>query len=250
MYLQQPAIAAQTNPLISTQVSPLIEAFKPKKAGKKTSHVIFILDESSSMCSVREQTIQGFNEFLDTQRNTDVPTFITLYKFNGTDVKQVYYRVDVNAVEALTTSDYDPNGMTNLNDAIGGVMLKINGDLSSKKKKNRDSIMICVMTDGAENMSGTFRDTNIIKAYIEKAEGKNWGFTFIGADIDAFAAGSVYGFKASNTMQFDKGNISETMRSVGRYTNTSKVMFAEGSSLAAVETAAAYTTEEREEAVK
>ena len=45
--------------LTSVQVvkPSLAESFKPKRAGKKTSHIIFVLDDSGSMQSCRAATI-------------------------------------------------------------------------------------------------------------------------------------------------------------------------------------------------
>ena len=89
-------------------------AFNPKRCGTKTSHVIFVLDD----------------------------------KFDGRNVNSVYNRLPVATVSPLNRDTYNPNGMTNLFDAIGGVMMQINADLTAKKKADRDSIIINILTDG------------------------------------------------------------------------------------------------------
>ena len=80
----------------------LVEAFKPKRAGKnkKLSHIVFILDESSSMGSCYDSTIAGYNEYLKAQKEdaqrTGIETVVSLYKFNGWQVNCVFDRQNVN----------------------------------------------------------------------------------------------------------------------------------------------------------
>ncbi len=161
----------------SIAVKPtLVDAFKPKRAGTKTSHIVFVLDDSASMQTSREATISGYNEYLKMQKKdaetNNITTFVSLYKFDGNNVNCVFNRINVNQVEELSKKTYDPNGMTNLHDAIGGVMIQVNTQLKAHKKEDRDSIIITILTDGHENASSTFNDATI-KQMVEKAEGKN-----------------------------------------------------------------------------
>lgn len=239
----------------STVTAPavnLAEAFKPKRAGTKTSHIIFVLDDSGSMQSCRAATISGYNEYLQAQKKdaleTGIPTFVSLYKFDGSSVNAVFNRVSVNEVEELNEKSYDPQGMTNLYDAIGGVMMNINSQLSANKKADRDSIIITILTDGAENSSRTFNNSTI-KQMVEKAEGKNWGFMFLGANINAFAAGSSLGFNANNTMQYDTASMGNTMRSASAMTSRMKSAYASGMDTDATYASTAFTFAERTAAV-
>lgn len=239
----------------STVTAPavnLAEAFKPKRAGTKTSHIIFVLDDSGSMQTCRAATISGYNEYLQAQKKdaleTGIPTFVSLYKFDGSSVNAVFNRVSVNEVEELNEKSYDPQGLTNLYDAIGGVMMNINSQLSANKKADRDSIIITILTDGAENASRTFNNSTI-KQMVEKAEGKNWGFMFLGANIDAFAAGSSLGFTANNTMQYDTASMGNTMRSASAMTSRMKSAYASGMDTDATYASTAFTFAERTAAV-
>ncbi len=230
----------------------LAEAFKPKRAGKKTSHIIFVLDDSGSMQSCREATISGYNEYLQAQRkdakDTGIATFVSLYKFDGSSVKSVFNRVSVDEVKDLNEASYDPNGTTNLYDAIGGVMMQINSQLAANKKADRDSVIITILTDGAENASRTFNNQTV-KQMVEKAEGKNWGFMFLGANIDAFAASSSLGFNVNNTMQYDTKSMGNTMRSASAMTSRMKGAYASGLDTTMTYASTAFTDAERIAAV-
>jgi hypothetical protein len=249
-----------TLPTLVTLPSPitapvnLAEAFKPKRAGKnpKLSHIVFVLDESSSMSSCWDQTISGYNEYLVAQKEdakqTGIQTLVSLYKFNGSNVTCVFDRQDVNEVEPLNKTNYRPNGGTNLNDAIGGAMMKINALLAEKKKADRESVIIAILTDGEENSSRTFSSATI-KAMVEKAEGKSWGFMFLGANIDAFHAGSNLGFNYNNTMQFTGANATETMRSASAMTARMKSAYASGLDTSSTYAATTFYDSERAAAV-
>ncbi len=249
-----------TNILSKTITSPtapaisLVEAFKPKRAGKnpKLSHIVFVLDESSSMRACWDQTISGYNEYLAGQRldaeTNGIETLVSLYKFNGSQVNCVFDRVDVKLVKPLDKTSYYPNGNTNLHDAFGGVMMKVNSLLSYKNKANRESVIITILTDGEENSSRTFKSTDI-KGMVEKAEAKNWGFMFLGANIDAFHAGSALGFSVNNTMQYDVNNIGATIRSASDMTSRMKSAYASGLTTDVTYATTAFTAAERSASV-
>jgi uncharacterized protein YegL len=240
--LIQPAVAKPS----------LAEAFKPKRAGKNTSHIIFVLDDSGSMQGCRDATISGYNEYLQAQKKdakeTGIPTFVSLYKFDGSSVNCVFNRVAADEVKDLDEASYNPQGTTNLYDAIGGVMMQINTQLAANKKADRDSVIITILTDGAENASRTF-NSQTVKQMVEKAEGKNWGFMFLGANIDAFAAGGSLGFSVNNTMQYDTASMAGTMRSASAMTSRMKSAYASGMSTDATYASTAFTDAERTLAV-
>lgn len=252
--IQTPAVNPFTVQTAQALAVDLGSAFKPKRAGKNPnlSHIVFVLDESSSMSSCWEQTISGYNEYLKAQKEdaekTGIKTLVSLFKFNGYNVDCVFDRQDVAEVTPLTKSNYRPSGGTNLLDAMGGVMMKINALLSEKKKADRESVIITILTDGEENQSRTFKNADI-KVMVEKAEGKNWGFMFLGANIDAFHAGAAMGFNYNNTMQFNTSNAAETMRSASAMTARMKGAYASGLDTTSTYAATAFYDQERAAAV-
>jgi len=218
--------------------------FKPKKVGTKTAHTIFILDDSSSMQYHRSGTISGFNEFLDVQKNSEIPTKVSLYKFNGSHVTPVISYVDAKAVEPLTSATYNPMGSTNLLDAVGTVLRRVNELNAGKKKEKRDMLQIVVLTDGEENSSREYTN-EMIKGMIHAAEEKNWTFMFLGANVDAFSVGGGMGFRTSNTLQYDTSNIGQTVALAGQKTELYKTSVSRGMSAGATYDASSFTDDER-----
>lgn len=224
--------------------------FKPVGAGEKSAHVIFVLDDSGSMQSCRHQTIEGFNEFLAGQKESEVPTYVSLYKFDGWRTVQMYEHVPVSVVEKLNTETYNPQGGTNLLDAMGDVMIKVNSELAAYgKKSSRDSVTIVILTDGEENQSKEF-STGDIKAMVEKSTAANWGFFFLGANIDAFATSSNLGFNVNNTLQYSTERMGQTMSNASRAVNSTKSARASGAEMTENTYAAVgFTTEERKDVI-
>ena len=245
------SINTYPQPIMNTPVAAKntpADTFKPKKAGTKTSHIVFVLDDSASMQSCREATISGYNEYLKMQKKdaeeNKIETFASLYKFDGTNVNCVFNHIDVNEVEELNEKTYNPNGMTNLHDAIGSVMIQINEQLKVNKRIDRDSIIITILTDGHENASRAF-NSQAVKQMVEKAEGKNWGFMFLGANIDAFAAGSSIGFNVNNTIQYDTASMTNTILAASAMTSRMKSAYASGTDTTVAYELSAFTSAER-----
>lgn len=231
--ISTPQVTTVHTPIVKiAEDNKLGKAFKPKKAGAaKESHIVVILDASYSMYTTRRVTINGYNEYVAGQKQnaieTGIKTYVSLYQFNGSSVVCTFSKKDVSELTKLDEAAYKPYGMTNLNDAIGSVLITVNKDLATKHKKNRESVIISIITDGEENQSKTFSNSDI-KSMVEKAEGKNWSFIFLGANINAFATGKVYGFTSENTMQFNTTNIEAAMRGASNMTSRLKSSYAAG----------------------
>ena len=99
------------------------------------------------------------------------------------------------------------------------------------------------MTDGAENASHRFNN-NQIKEMVAAAEKADWTFTFLGANIDAFAVGSTFGMNASNSINYNTNNMHETMSAVSESTVRMRLAKTAGVSTAELYSNGLYTTAE------
>lgn len=219
------------------------EAFVAHKAGTNGSHVVYILDSSSSMSTVRKSTLSALNESLDSQRQ-DKATSVSLYVFNGDHVNCRFARRPIDQVAPLTEADYNPSGMTNLLDAVGGVIAEVNSSLSNRLLLDRESVIFVILTDGEENSSRTFHGA-AVKKIVLKCQEANWGFQFLGANIDAFTVGATLGFDKRSTMQFDTAHMGDTMSAATRAMNSMKAAYACGMNTNLAYAAAEFTDDER-----
>lgn len=175
------------------------------KVFKGQTVVNFLLDETGSMMNCKNETISGFNEYIQTLQNEKGAKIrFTLTKFNSDKVEVVYVNKKIENVSLLTEKTYQPNAMTPLLDAIGKTAKELDKKLDGVKGDRK--ILFVIMTDGYENWSKEY-NYEAIKALIKDKEKQDWSFTFMGAGIDAWMSYGNLGLKKGNVMSFDKKNM-------------------------------------------
>jgi hypothetical protein len=178
------------------------------QVGKKML-VSFILDETGSMFSVKDQTISGFNEYVETLQREDNANDIkfTLTKFNSSkpnNVEIVYDGVKVKDVEPLTDETYRPDSTTPLYDAIGQTISAVD-----RAKKKKEAALVVIQTDGLENASREYSQRDIFDL-IDERKKDGWTFVFLGADQDAYAASAQFGISKGNTRSYSSQDTDKT----------------------------------------
>jgi len=146
---------------------------------------LIVLDESGSMESIKQATLSGFNEIVQTVKaveaqNTDQQHFVSLTTFNGVGIKQPIQAKPVAELQQLDENSYQPNASTPLYDAIGFSCQTL---LSQIDKQSPYHVLVTILTDGEENSSEEF-SASAVKTLIEKLKKENWTFTYIGANHD------------------------------------------------------------------
>lgn len=170
---------------------------------------LIILDESGSMCSIRQEAINNVNETLQTirasqEKHTDQDHYVSFITFND-DVKTIQDCVSATEVKDIRYSDYKPSCSTALYDAMG-----ISITALQNKVAPQDKVLVTVITDGYENASKEYSG-KAVKALVEEMKSKSWVFAYIGAnhDVETVAAN----ISITNVMKFDatpKGTIDMT----------------------------------------
>lgn len=185
---------------------------------KKTKlNISFILDETGSMMAHKGQTISGFNEYIKTLRNDENSkgARFTLTKFNSKKIEIIQDSVKLKDIKLLTSDSYLPADTTPLYDAIGQTIKRLEAGLQEKKKKQ--SVLVVIQTDGEENASHEYTREMIFKLR-EQKEKEGWTFVFLGADIDAYAAGADLGISQGNIKQYAIQDSTEMFRTMGEAT--------------------------------
>ena len=184
---------------------------------KKEMDVTIILDRSGSMQSIRDDTIGGFNAFVDEQKTGDTPTKITLVQFD--DEYQVDYAgVLASDVKPLDRESYVPRGSTALLDAVGRTINSIGARLQQLPHEERpEKVCVVIQTDGHENTSKEFSAQQIRTMVKHQEEKYSWNFIFLGADLDAVTVGvNMLGLRSVNSANYSKGNVAATLGAVSR----------------------------------
>jgi len=153
--------------------------------------LFFILDRSGSMYGSEEDTINGFNAFVEKQAAKNHNILVTVVLFDG-KYEVLYARKPISEVKPLTSKEYYVRGSTALLDAIGRTVNTYRGEVNHA--------MCIITTDGYENSSREFNRAQI-KDIVENS---GWEFVYIGADIDAYAEASHIGIRQSRIARHRK----------------------------------------------
>ena len=169
---------------------------------KKRVFNLIIVDESGSMCSIREEAFSGMNETLQAikivaEQKPEMEQRVTLITFDSNHTKFLYDNAEGLAVVPLNERDYQPGACTPLYDAIGAGISKVNAHT-----QDGDSVLVTIITDGYENASKEY-NLKMVKNLINKLKGQNWTFTFIGTDdLDVEGMAATMGIR--NILSFSR----------------------------------------------
>jgi len=152
---------------------------------------LVILDESGSMESIKTQTINGFNETVQTimaaQKKFEAQDhLVTLVSFNSNEVKTILDLSPISRVKKLTINNYKPDCNTPLYDALGLSLSRLRHQIN---QEGEHQVLVSIITDGYENASREFSG-RMIKHLIDELKIQGWVFTFIGANINIEKAAS------------------------------------------------------------
>jgi hypothetical protein len=160
--------------------------------------VSFLLDRTGSMDSIKDETIGGFNAYLDALQAEagDLVVFMLL-QFDSQSIDTLYSGARLSDVERLTPETYQPRAYTPLIDACFKTIKATEETIARRRDKAR--VIVVFQTDGQENAS---REHNIeeLRDLIERRKVEGWQFIFLGADIDAYETASSFGILKEATL--------------------------------------------------
>jgi hypothetical protein len=156
---------------------------------------VFLLDRSGSMETCRQDTIDGMNAFIESQR--ELGGTMTLCLFDH-EFETLYERTPMKDVPLLTEETFQPRGGTALFDAMGKIL----------KMNLSDNTMVIILTDGEENSSEKYTAAHI-KDLVEL---KPWQFVYLGANQDAVLNAERLGIR--NSSGYDPSRTPEVFRTL------------------------------------
>lgn len=185
--------------------------------GKAHIYNLIIIDESGSMGRLRNATLSGVNETINTIRQAqkdfaDKQThYLTLVTFDSPGPRGVPVRTLIDAKpisEVQDFDDYQPCGCTPLFDAMGQSINRLNQMI---KDDENATAVVTVMTDGLENASHEY-NYHQVKALIEKLKEEGWTFNYMGSAHDVHSVCEM--LSIDNVVEFshDEQGTHETWR--------------------------------------
>lgn len=167
----------------------------------KLTEVVFIIDNSGSMFHLVDDTIGGFNGFIEKQKAVEGDAYLTTVLFN-TNHTTLHDHIDIREVEPMTNKEYRVGGGTALLDAIGDTIESVQERIDDTAVMKRPDGVICVIiTDGEENSSTKFKKDQVKKMIEHQKKSHGWEFVFLGATMEAVqdARGLGISYKTSTT---------------------------------------------------
>ena len=156
-----------------------------KSSCKMQVYNLIIVDESGSMSGLRDVTLSGINETINTIREAQKEYanvqehFITLVTFderNNRNVPAVRTVIDAKPIaEVADFSDYHPQGCTPLYDAMGESLSTLRKKISNNENATG---VVTILTDGLENASHHWR-VNDLRKLIEQLKEEGWTFSYM-----------------------------------------------------------------------
>lgn len=136
------------------------------------------------MSKIKDDTVGGFNTFLDDQKNEKGTATVSLYDFN-TNVERVYEGYPIEDAPQLRDDDYTPAGQTALHDALYTAVTETADYVGQfEESEQPDTVIVVILTDGKENASETHQEQ--VREQIKiRSKDHGWEFLFIGANQDA-----------------------------------------------------------------
>jgi len=168
---------------------------------KNLTELVFILDRSGSMSSLKSDTVGGFNSMLEKQKKNEGEALVTTVLFNN-EIAYVHDRAGISSVRPMTDDDYVPAGTTALIDAIGETVRHISDIHKYAREEDvPEHTMFIITTDGLENASHRFSSDEVKKMIVEKKE-EGWEFLFLGANIDAVETAKRFGISEDRAVTY------------------------------------------------
>jgi uncharacterized protein YegL len=147
-------------------------------AKKKTivNNIEIVFDASGSMGVIRQKALDAVNQQIEAIRtnslNSGQVVNLGITFFNGLGSNRMSF--DASNIRTINFSEYIPDGGTPLWDAVGRAM-----DQAPSANRNEDtSYMVIVVTDGEENESRTYNQTNLGEKIKKAIASDIWTFAF------------------------------------------------------------------------
>lgn len=158
-------------------------------------HIAVILDRSGSMQGRTDAVIEHLNSYKEEVANLPENVEMSIYQFD-TEYEPIVESINARVIPDLTSAVYYPRGGTALLDAIGRTIANLDRrrDLPAK-------VVVVINTDGAENSSREYTQSQIKQLVTDRQSQKDWQFVFVGAGIDAFGTGAGFGVRSASTYQ-------------------------------------------------
>jgi hypothetical protein len=235
------------------------------------THIVVVLDSSGSMGTILNDTIGGFNTFLEGHKKAEGEATLTLIEFDqpysfknrvagkpatlyggvpdekcsvDPEVNVKFDFLDIKNVPELNKKNYVPNGGTPLLDTIAVAMNRTGKALAAMPESLRpEKVLFVIITDGEENASVVYNHQKVMEMIQHQTIVYKWEFMYLGANQDAIQAGAAFGMSATRSMSY--GTTKDAINSTYNVLASKTTAFRNAGSVAEATASLDFTMEER-----
>lgn len=172
--------------------------------------VSFIQDRSGSMASVWDETLKGFEIYVeslqeDQKKDNEIEYLFSLTTFD-TVIEMPHIGSKITGVDGAILKDHGPRGMTALYDAVGKTLQAIDDN----KSLTFDKAIVVIVTDGQENSSREWSKDALHSAIDDRIKRGNWSFTYLGTQPETWNDAQSLGVGVGASATYDAQNAGQT----------------------------------------
>lgn len=175
-------------------------------------HVVtFVLDRSGSMDLRKEETISGFNAWMEEMEKFAGEVLFTFIQFDSvsTDVIHRNKLLTPQSPYRLSKESFVPRSYTPLWDAVGKAIRQTE-EAVQELDGEEVSVLLVVMTDGQENDSKEWT-LEPLRKLIESKTNAGWTVTYLGASVEAWGGANLMGIPVGNTLLYGGSGQDQSM---------------------------------------
>lgn len=170
----------------------------------------FIQDRSGSMSTVWNETLNGFNKYVedmkaDQAKDNEVEYLLSLTTFD-TVIDTPLVGKPINEVDGRILAHHGPRGMTALYDAVGKTLQAHDDD----KNLTFDKAIVIIVTDGQENSSREYSKDAVHAAIDDRIKRGNWTFTYLGTQPETWDDATSLGVGVGASANYNAHNAHAT----------------------------------------
>ena len=159
------------------------------------------------MSSIRKDTIEGYNTFIDEQKKVPGEVSATLIQFDD-KYEVVYKNKNLSSVPPLTYETFVPRGSTALLDSVAKGIVDTGKELAEMRESERpEKVIFIIQSDGEENSSREYTYEKVAEMINHQRNKYNWAFIFLGTNLDAIKEASKFGVTANHAMTYANNSV-------------------------------------------
>lgn len=162
-------------------------------------HYLLIVDRSGTMYAIRDEAQDGIRFFVREQAALPGRATLTLCQFDNK------FEVVYDFAPLAAAADYQlvPRNMTALLDACGASVTNVGERLAALPEHERPGkVIVLITTDGKENVSSKYTLAQVKDLFTRQQRDYGWQFSYVGANVDAFAEAGGMGMVSSATLDY------------------------------------------------